>query len=179
MLMHYTQAGNDGPFIIYKITDRINDKPYFGLTTTTIENRWKDYIHGFKRGRRAINIAMRTLGIENFTIEAFASCLTLKDLRAAEMIVIRQENSLVPNGYNMVNGGAYKARDFKFSEETLKIIRDKAIAYANTPEGKEIKRTWLGKRHSEKSRKLMSERQKGHLVSDKTKQNLSIADRKS
>ena len=54
---------------IYKITNLINNKVYIGLTTETIEKRWKNHISCVGKIKRHLYNAMGKYGIENFTIE--------------------------------------------------------------------------------------------------------------
>ena len=54
---------------IYKITCLVNNKVYIGLTTTSIEERWKGHISVSKRSRKYLYASMRKYGIENFKIE--------------------------------------------------------------------------------------------------------------
>ncbi len=176
--MHYTQTGALEPFIVYRITDHVNDKHYIGLTTTTVENRWHDHRGSVRSGQKPLNIAMREFGVENFTIEVIASCRTLSDLRTTEIMIIRQDNTTVPNGYNVSRGGGFKPKGCTFSSETIEVIRQKAIAYANTPEGRAAKRTFLGKHHSEEVIKRLVERNKTRPRSEEERRNMSAAQRR-
>ncbi len=177
--MHYTQTGAEGPFLVYRITDHVSHKYYIGLTTTTLANRWHDHRGDARSGRKPLNIAMREIGIENFTIEAIATCRTLSDLRSTEITIIRQDNTLVPNGYNRSRGGGFKPSGIRHSPETIEIIRQKAIAFAATPEGHAAKcQAFLGRRHTEESRQRMSEVQVGHDVTDQARSNMSAAQKR-
>ena len=63
---------------IYKITNKINGKVYIGLTTTSIEQRWRGHINESKKCDRHLYASMRKYGIENFNIEIFMNnCLLL------------------------------------------------------------------------------------------------------
>ena len=59
---------------IYKITNTINNKVYIGKTVASIEERWKEHCHDYKRHRcekRPLYAAMRKYGVEHFQIELF------------------------------------------------------------------------------------------------------------
>ena len=77
--------------LIYKITNKINNKCYIGQTIKTAEERWKEH-------KRNINInhsncinktlykAMRKYGIENFTFEVIQDNIeTFEQLDKAEI----------------------------------------------------------------------------------------------
>ena len=61
--------------IIYKITNKINNKVYIGLTTRTLKYRWSTHITESKNlnNQKHLYRAMRKYGIENFTIEEIDS----------------------------------------------------------------------------------------------------------
>ena len=55
---------------IYQITNLVNDKKYIGLTTSTIQERWKQHLQALDRGiNYALYRAMRKYGVENFLLE--------------------------------------------------------------------------------------------------------------
>lgn len=96
--------------IIYKITNRINEKVYIGKTTKTLEERIIGHYDQFKYARkRTINYviykAMRKYGWENFVFEIIDNALTEDVLNEKEMYWIKYYNCKIPNGYNMTNGG--------------------------------------------------------------------------
>lgn len=55
--------------IIYKITNSINGKVYIGLTTVTLEARWRGHIRDSRVCDRHLYRSMRKYGLENFIIE--------------------------------------------------------------------------------------------------------------
>jgi len=87
---------------IYKIENLINHKCYIGQSIN-IEKRWYDHKHSIDNF--AIHSAMKKYGIENFSFEIVEEC-NEKDLDKKECFWIQEFNSLVPNGYNMVEGGS-------------------------------------------------------------------------
>jgi len=91
---------------IYKITNKINQKIYIGLTRDTIEERWKNHIKKAKEyPNRYLYDAMNHYGYENFTIEEIESCdNSILDER--EIYWISYYNSTNPDiGYNLTSGG--------------------------------------------------------------------------
>nr|SMH63243.1 GIY-YIG catalytic domain-containing endonuclease [Faustovirus] len=101
---------------IYKITCLITGRPYIGLTTRQIEDRWKEHLATGKRHIVAVRNmeefisnsklykAMVDHGIDNFTIEAIEEVPDNKDLDAREIHWIKYYDSVI-NGYNIMSGG--------------------------------------------------------------------------
>lgn len=93
---------------IYKITNKINNKVYIGLTTTTIEKRWsthKRYAIGKYKNHPLYN-AMIFYGINNFSIEQLDKTNNIKELGSLERYYIKVYNSQDRNyGYNITAGG--------------------------------------------------------------------------
>lgn len=92
--------------IIYKITNRINGKVYVGLTTTTLEGRWKSHVQHSKTCDRHLYKSMRKYGFENFTIEEIDSTEDFRELGRLERYYIQLYDSQNPDkGYNITAGG--------------------------------------------------------------------------
>jgi group I intron endonuclease len=55
---------------VYKITNKINNKVYIGITTQGINRRWSEHLYRFNSGERdhKIYLAMKKYGIENFEL---------------------------------------------------------------------------------------------------------------
>lgn len=90
---------------IYKITNKINNKCYIGQSNNPT-HRWIKHQYDTKNnvdiGKSAIHDAMRKYGIENFD---FTIIGWFKDYNEKEKYYIKINNSLVPNGYNILEGG--------------------------------------------------------------------------
>lgn len=56
--------------VIYKITNRLNGKPYVGQTKQPIEKRFLQHYHS----KSPLGQAMHQCGLENFTIEIIERC---------------------------------------------------------------------------------------------------------
>jgi len=55
---------------IYKITNKVNDKAYIGITTKTTKTRFDEHIYSSENeGKYRIHYAIRKYGKENFDIE--------------------------------------------------------------------------------------------------------------
>ncbi|MBP3630221.1 MAG: GIY-YIG nuclease family protein [Clostridia bacterium] len=91
---------------IYKITNLINNKVYIGLTTETIEKRWKSHIHCVGKVKRHLYYAMEKYGVENFIIEEIDRSDSFKTLGELERKYIKEYNSTNEEcGYNNTHGG--------------------------------------------------------------------------
>ena len=91
---------------IYKIENKINGKIYIGKTLKTIQERWKEHCHDFKRERcekRPLYSAMNKYGIENFFIEEIEQCEE-SVLSEREKYWIEYYSSF-KYGYNATTGG--------------------------------------------------------------------------
>lgn len=87
---------------IYKIENMINGKMYIGQSIN-IERRWAR--HRYATDDFAIHRAIRKYGIENFSFSILEEC-SEKNLDDKEIYWITKYNSLIPNGYNMIEGGS-------------------------------------------------------------------------
>ena len=94
--------------VIYKITNNINKKVYIGLTTQTLEYRWKRHITESRNinNNKHLYKSIRKYGIENFTVEEIDNADNLKDLGKLERYYIKFFDSINPEkGYNLTSGG--------------------------------------------------------------------------
>ena len=96
--------------LIYKITNKINNKCYIGQTIKNAEERWKEHqAHAFGTHPNDVNKtlykAIRKYGLENFTFEVLQDNIeTYEQLDKAEIYWIDFYNSFV-KGYNETFGG--------------------------------------------------------------------------
>lgn len=142
--------------IIYKITNKVNNKIYIGQTKTTLQKRWRRHTWDCTTSniRMAISHAIKKHGKENFTIVEIDNASNLEELNEKEEYYIKLYNSMSPNGYNLTSGGKVKL----VSEET-KI----KISLSNK-----------GKKASPETLKKLSESHKGFKVTEETKKKLSL-----
>lgn len=90
--------------IIYKITNKINNKVYIGKTLETLEKRWKQHQKDSLRFLdRPLYRAINKYGIENFTIEIIEQP-DIELLSERESYWIKHYNSF-HIGYNATLGG--------------------------------------------------------------------------
>jgi group I intron endonuclease len=95
--------------LIYKITNKKNNKVYIGLTTCTLEYRWGRHVTESKNpnNNKHLYKSMRKYGLDEFKIEIIEDGIDdFKELGEKERFYIKQYNSTDPNfGYNLTPGG--------------------------------------------------------------------------
>lgn len=90
---------------IYKITNQINQKSYIGLTTSSIEERWREHlqvVNKFKN-QRPLYSAIAKYGVNNFTIEKLEE--VDNDFLAEREIYWINYFNTYQKGYNATLGG--------------------------------------------------------------------------
>lgn len=99
---------------IYRIYNDINNKSYIGLTTNTVETRWKKHLANSAFVKYHLYNAMRFYGVEHFFIETLEE-VDNKNLAIREQYWIQKYDSF-NNGYNETLGGEgnqlYNKTDF-------------------------------------------------------------------
>ena len=95
---------------LYKIVNNINNKEYIGQTLQSLAKRWSEHCNN-SSCCKVLKYAIQKYGKENFTIlvleeiEYYDKFLVKEELNRKEMEYIANENTLVPNGYNVLRGG--------------------------------------------------------------------------
>jgi group I intron endonuclease len=155
---------------IYKITNKLNNKPYFGQTRQSPNRRWSQHKQAAKNGGKMILYnAIRLHGIENFTFEVIYECETLEELNAKEIEYISINNSLTPNGYNAGKGGDNYE---KTPETCAKLSASNKGRIISEEWRKNISVAIKGRKITEETRIKMQKAQKGRIITEETKQKL-------
>lgn len=107
---------------IYKITNLINNKCYIGQSVH-IERRWTE--HCFPSKTSKISLAIQEFGKENFNFEILEEC-SIQELDKKEAYWIQYYNSLIPNGYNVVDNTNSEITHYNFYNKEIidNIIND-------------------------------------------------------
>ena len=135
---------------IYLIKNNLNNKHYVGQTTQSrVERRWQSHCHLKKKLKNPplIGLAISKYGKENFTFTVIAMCSSQSELDELEKKYINEYNSLAPNGYNLMDGGA---TGYVFHDETLE----------------KMSKAKLGKSLPEDTKKKMSDSHKSRWAAD-------------
>lgn len=85
--------------LIYKITNRINGKSYVGRTKNLKARISQHKTHDYCR---ALHRAIKKYGIDNFDVVVLQDNLSFDDAAKLERELILSENTLTPNGYNLI-----------------------------------------------------------------------------
>jgi group I intron endonuclease len=126
---------------IYKITNTVNNKCYIGQTIQDdVQRRWELHRRLAKqdKGCTALKEAFKKYGIDKFKFEILIICFN-DDCIEYEKQYIKKYNALVPNGYNISEGGnggpLFKGK--KHTEKTKELLREKSKEYYSNPENKQ------------------------------------------
>lgn len=90
-------------YSLYKITNKLNNKVYIGITNREPYKRFKE--HQRLSSKSFISKAIQADGIENFTFEVLLTNIDDNKISQLECEYIKKYNSLLPNGYNADLGG--------------------------------------------------------------------------
>lgn len=152
-------------YIIYLLTNKINNKKYVGQTSRPLNLRINEHKKKKSNRKSRICLAIQKYGFENFNVEELCSCKTRDDANFLEILLIKQLNTTNRYiGYNATDGGDGPIVD-SISENHRRLNISKAL---------------MGKKMSLETRQNMSKAKKGKpsprkglKASDKTRKKLS------
>ena len=165
-------------YSVYSFTNNINGKRYIGLTCD-IKRRYTQ--HKNTKSRAVVFcLAIKKYGFENFKFEILKENISLQEAKLFEQEQILKLNTMVPFGYNRTKGGD---SSIQHKQETILKIIEKNKIWRDT-----YGHPFKGKKHSEKSKKLMQEAalnrknypsginhwNYGKKISDSTKEKIKI-----
>lgn len=91
---------------IYKITNIVNGKVYIGVTSASIESRFKKHCYEAENGSsRRLCCAMRKYGISNFHVELLEAVESQFRSQRESYWIDQFSSMLYEKGYNMTSGG--------------------------------------------------------------------------
>ena len=161
---------------VYKTTDLRNNKIYVG------QHKSETFDSNYYGSGVIIKPLIEKYGTHNFSCEILSECYSKEDLDNKEIFWIKELDSRNPNiGYNIASGGAFgdsgyhqgmkgkhqsekqklaasKACSYKRSEESRKKMAIAKIGNNNGHGNKGREGTFKGKTHTEKTKKLISEK---------------------
>jgi len=91
--------------IIYKVTNKINNKCYIGQTIRSLEQRKHEHSRDIKKFNIVFYRSIKKYGWNSFEWKVLEKCDTKEELDEMEFHYIKQYNTFIPNGYNMTWGG--------------------------------------------------------------------------
>jgi len=138
---------------IYCHTLKTDGRRYIGLTSHTMEKRWKEHIKNSKSGRSYFQNAIRKYGYDAFEHKVLAQSWDLEGANETERTIIEQEDTRnSENGFNLALGGQhalnsnqleYRAKLSEIAKATQSVkylhtlqARAASKASLNTPESK-------------------------------------------
>ncbi len=143
---------------IYKITNKINNKIYIGQSVRPFE-RFSQHCYNKQTNISLINKAIQKYGKENFNFEIIES--DIENYNEREKYWIKYYNSMIPNGYNLTEGGEeppvhYGSDNINTThsleevQEVKRLLKEtnlsiKEIAEKTTYDGSAIERINIGK----------------------------------
>lgn len=122
---------------IYKITNKINGKTYVGQTNSTISKRWREHCQ-CQSHCSILSRAIAKYGESNFIIEEIDGANSQTELNYKEWLYVFKNNSLVPSGYNLREGGGSKGRHSVQTKNKLSIIAKTSEKHINAIKRKQI-----------------------------------------
>ena len=154
---------------IYLITNLFNLKKYVGITKFSLEERFSQHV---KRGF-LLTEAIKKYGEQKFSIELIEVVESAERAYELEIFFIKEYNAKAPNGYNLTDGG-----DGIFGWNITDEYREQCSS--RTKELHKNKKVGMyGKKHTDETRKKMSESSKGNrnclgrVLSEETKFKIS------
>lgn len=144
--------------IIYKVTNKINNKVYIGQTIKSLDERKRRHVYDAEN-HKDVNTtfynAIRKYGIDNFEWIVLDTGMSKKDLDSKESYWIKELKSHIRDGkgYNMTTGGD-GSEGFKHSKEArMKMSADRK-----------------GRKHTDEAKAKMSENRRGTNRTEEMKQ---------
>ena len=144
-------------FNLYAIENLITSQRYYGITSLSVEDRWKKHQYAYKTEKKKNDCPKFYNSIRKYVEKNFKAVLleSSQDSQYIENLEIEK----ISNDSNCLNvspggGGMTCNSGWKHSPETIQKLKEKAPPM-------------LGKKHSEESKKKMSESQKGLRCGEK------------
>ena len=178
---------------IYKITNKINGKAYIGRTVCKkVYDRWKSHKSAKSGGGiSAIKAAILKYGEENFIFETLHKASSENELSELEAKIIKELNTMAPNGYNLTTGGenytrspfakkgGYKKGNMPWNkgldESDSRVQRMIRRGKESSAYGNKYRK---GIKHTLKTREIISKKQIGKKISEQTKKRMSESQKK-
>ena len=172
--------------LVYCIKNTVNNKEYIGLTTRTLEKRWKQHIYESNKPdswewNTPLGNAIKKYGKDLFEVFVLEECSSETEMKQKEIQLIKERKSLASeNGYNLSFGGDGRL-GYKLSEETKRKIGEGNIGKVMSNEAKEkmsvaAKKRSVGKlspmdgkKHTDDALKKISESSKGRIFSEESR----------
>lgn len=165
--------------IVYLITNNINGKQYVGQTSRELSVRIDEHFRD-KDSKLPLHKAIRKYGQSNFTVTVLKRCKSEQELDKTEGMFIKKLNTTTPNGYNLTPGGNSGRAGYRHTEDYKRLRSIQYKGKGNPNYGKRYTDTakfagFKGRKHTEETKKLISDKLKGRVVSEQTRQKIREA----
>lgn len=158
---------------VYITTNLVNGKKYVGSHRGDIND-------SYLGSGKALKLAFKKYGRENFDREILQETKNIKDARKLEEQYIQKYNTLSPNGYNIHPSGGPSNPGGNHLPETIEKMKESArIRWLDDEERKKQGDRQKGKKRSEKTRKKLSKALKGKgigrtvIISEESRKKIS------
>ncbi|MBR1419537.1 MAG: GIY-YIG nuclease family protein [Selenomonadaceae bacterium] len=159
--------------IIYVIINTINGKIYIGQTTRSLSERISEHISNKKT---LIGRAIQKYGWTNFSVKVIEVCDTIEQLNEREKFWIAKYDSIVPNGYNLTEGGNNGTHSADVCARLSAANTGKKLSAETCKKISEAKK---GTHLSKETRAKMSAMRKGKSKSNETRARMKLAQTKN
>jgi group I intron endonuclease len=112
---------------IYMIHNKVNGKMYIGQTDN-LEDRWRSHTKPTSKCTYLKN-ALKKYGLKNFEFKLLIICFN-EDMDTYEIEYVRKYNTLVPNGYNLREGGSNGKHHATTKNKISTTLKSKTWDYA-------------------------------------------------
>jgi len=148
--------------VIYK-AEFPNGKVYIGKSKSFDDRKIKHYYSTRYYNTKLTN-AINKYGFDDFDFLIVAECYSEEELCEKEVEFVKRYKSMIyENGYNLREPGGNSG---KFSEETKRLMSERR---------KDGGSHWNGKKHKESTKILISNGNKNKIVSEETRNKISLA----
>tara|TARA_R110002110_G_scaffold161376_1_gene360126 strand:- start:15 stop:797 length:783 start_codon:yes stop_codon:yes gene_type:complete len=114
--------------IIYKATNKVNNKCYIGQTINSLRERIN--AHHSPKIKYKLHNAISKYGRDSFEWDIICECSSISELNEKEIFYIDKYNSIT-NGYNIKHGGKNSVRSKESNLKTSESLK----AFYKTPDG--------------------------------------------
>jgi len=152
-------------FIVYKITNLINNKSYIGITSNIGKRIHQHFSLTKKRYKSHLYNSINKHGCKNFKIDSIDFAFSRQEVFKKEKYWIKELNTKNPSGYNLTNGGDGIV-GYKHTQETKDKIAEARKGKRATQKTKDkIRKKAIGRKASKETIKKLSESHKGYKQS--------------
>ncbi len=169
--------------VVYRVVNNVNGKCYVGQSVNPSVRKRDHFSNNVLRSSPVLHKSMSKHGLENFAFEILDTVYSKEDLDNREIYWIYKLNSMLPDGYNIREGGARGKLSESSKRKISKANKGRLVGEKNPCYGRTGSKSPLygkpgpnlGKKLSQVQRKLISDSITGMRRSAKTKEASRLA----